>query len=69
MDDPMHYQGTIAIHRETPKGPVQELCTAARFYAVSITRLLQLMPEFGFQNCRRMDEMIYQPILAGRRDC
>jgi SAM-dependent methyltransferase len=66
-DDPMHYQGTIVIDRETPKGLVQELCTAGRFYAVSTDRLLELMCEAGFQNCRRIDETIYQPILTGRR--
>jgi SAM-dependent methyltransferase len=66
-DDPMHYQGTIVIDRETPNGLVQELCTASRFYAVSTTRLLELMCEIGFRDCRRIDETIYQPILTGRR--
>jgi SAM-dependent methyltransferase len=67
-DDPMHYQGTIIIDKETPSGLTRELCTASRFYAVSIGRLLDLMRESGFQDCHRIDEMIYQPILTGRRD-
>jgi SAM-dependent methyltransferase len=66
-DDPMHYQGTIIIDRETPNGLTRELCTASRFYAVSIGRLLELMRESSLQDCRRIDETMYQPILIGRR--
>ena len=65
--DPMHYQGTIMIDRETPDGLTRELCTASRFYAISTEQLLELMREAGFQDCRRIDETIYQPILTGRR--
>ena len=67
-DDPMHYQGMIIINKETPSGLTQELCTSSRFYAVSIGRLLELMHESGFKDCRRIDETIYQPILTGKRD-
>ena len=66
--DSMHYQGTIIIDRETSNGLARELCTASRFYAVSTQRLLDLMRESGFQDCRRIDETIYQPVLTGRRD-
>ena len=66
-EDPMHYQGTIIIEKETPNGFVRALCTASRFYAVSTERLLELMHAAGFRACRRIDETIYQPILAARR--
>jgi SAM-dependent methyltransferase len=66
-DDPMHYQATIIIDKETPNGLMRELCTASRFYAISTERLLELMREAGFQDCRRIDETIYQPILIGRK--
>jgi hypothetical protein len=62
----MHYQGTIIIEKETPNGSVRALCTASRFYAVSTERLLELMHAAGFRPCRRIDETIYQPILAAR---
>jgi SAM-dependent methyltransferase len=65
-DDSMHYQGTIIIEKETHNGPIRVLWTASRFYAVSAERLLELMHAAGFQACRRIDETIYQPILAGR---
>jgi SAM-dependent methyltransferase len=66
-DDPMHYQATIIIDKETPNGLMRVLCTTSRFYALSTERLLELMVEAGFQDCRRIDETIYQPILIGRR--
>jgi len=65
--DPTHYRATFIIDRETPDGTVRELCIRSQFYAVSTERLLQLMRESGFQGCRRIDQTIYQPILAGRR--
>jgi SAM-dependent methyltransferase len=66
-DDPMHYQSTFIVDRETSEGVRRELCTVSRFYAVSTERLLELMREAGFQQCRRLDETIYQPILTGRK--
>jgi len=66
-DDPMHYQATFIIDKETASGVTRELCTVSRFYAVSTGRLLELMCEAGFQDCRRIDETIYQPVLTGRR--
>lgn len=66
-DDPMHYQATFIIDRETPNGSARELCAVSRFYAISTGQLLELMHEAGFLDCRRIDETIYQPILTGRR--
>jgi hypothetical protein len=63
----MHYRATFIVYRETPNGTVRELCSGTQFYAVSTERLLELMREAGFQDCRRIDDTIYQPILTGRR--
>jgi SAM-dependent methyltransferase len=64
---PMHYRATFIIERETPNGLARELSSTSQFYAVSTARLLDLMREAGFKDCRRIDEMIYQPILIGKR--
>ena len=40
--------------------------TVTRYFAVSMARLLALMGEAGFTSCRRLDEIIYQPVLIGR---
>jgi hypothetical protein len=61
----MHYEATIIIDRETPNGLTRDLCVASRFYARSTDGLLELMRAAGFQDCRRIDETIYQPILTG----
>jgi SAM-dependent methyltransferase len=66
-DDPMHYQATFTVDRETSDGPARDVCTVSRFYAVSTGRLLELMRDAGFQDSRLIDETIYQPILTGRR--
>ena len=63
----MHYHATLIIDKETPNGFTQVLCIVSRFYAVSTDQLLVLMREVGFQDARRIDETIYQPILAGRK--
>jgi hypothetical protein len=55
------------MDKETASGLTRELRTVSRFYAVSIARLLELMSQAGFQDCRRIDEIIYQPILQGER--
>lgn len=39
----------------------------SRYYAVTIERLLALMREAGFVETRRMDDVLFQPVLIGRR--
>ena len=41
--------------------------TRSRYYAVSTSRLCELMEEAGFQNVRRIDGVFYQPVLVGTR--
>jgi len=45
---------------------VTVLEAVTRYFAVSIARLLALMREAGFTDCRRLDEIMYQPVLVGR---
>jgi SAM-dependent methyltransferase len=66
-NDPMHYQSTLTVDRETPNSPARVVSTVSRFYAISTGRLLELMRESGFRECRRIDEAIYQPVLLGRK--
>ena len=39
----------------------------SRYYAVSTSRLCELMKEAGFQKVRRIDDVFYQPVLVGTR--
>lgn len=65
-DDPMHYDVTFVIERDSPGGPTTVLRTTTRYYAVSVARLVALMDQAGFVDCRRVDGLIYQPVLVGR---
>lgn len=38
-----------------------------RYYAVSIQRLMQLMSTAGFVDIQRRDDVLFQPVLLGRR--
>jgi SAM-dependent methyltransferase len=66
-DDSLHYRATFIIDKETANGPATELSVVSQFYAVSNNRLLELMREAGFTDCRRIDGTIYQAILVGRK--
>jgi SAM-dependent methyltransferase len=63
---PHHYQIEFIIEQDNPAGPITVLRTGTRYYAVSVARLLELMAEAGFRDCRRLDGAIYQPVLIGR---
>ena len=39
----------------------------SRYYAISTTKLCDLMREVGFHNVRRIDEAFFQPVLVGTR--
>ncbi len=61
-----HYQLKFIVEKVDPAGPTTLLQTLTRYYAVSIGRLLGIMQEAGFTDCRRLDTIIYQPVLIGR---
>ena len=61
-----HYRVAFIIDSDGPGGPRTLLHTVTRYYAVSVTRLLELMARAGFQSCRRLDAAMYQPVLTGR---
>ena len=64
---PMHYQATFIIDKETSTGLASEFSSTSEFYAVSTSRLLELMGDAGFEHCNRIDEIMYQPILTGMK--
>jgi SAM-dependent methyltransferase len=66
-DDPMHYRIALVIERQGGSGPGGEVRITTRYYAAPVARLLELMSEAGFVDCRRLDGAFYQPVLVGRR--
>ena len=61
-----HYRVTLVVEKDAPGGPEPVVRTVARYYAISVARLLELMAAAGFTSCRRLDDALYQPILMGR---
>jgi SAM-dependent methyltransferase len=61
-----HYRVAFIVEKEAPNGHTTLLRTVTRYYALPIPRLLELMAGAGFADCRRLDDIIYQPIVIGR---
>ena len=64
--DDAHYELTLHMVVESAPQP-QLLSFVTQYYAVSVSRLLELLSEAGFVACRRLDESVYQPIVVAKR--
>src|ERR1700683_1261327 len=53
------------IAEDLSNSEVETHVMRSRYYAISITRLLELMRYAGFKNVRRIDNAFYQPVLVG----
>lgn len=60
---------TLTMYLVEDSGGPQPTTHAVRseYHAIGIDRLLELMQEAGFSDCRRIDEVFFQPLLVGRR--
>jgi SAM-dependent methyltransferase len=65
-DGTTHHEIAFVVEQDRAGGPSTVLRTVTRYYAVSVSRLLELMARAGFVERRRLDETTYQPILIGR---
>jgi len=64
--DPSHYRTTFLVE-EFREGGWEKVCeTHSTYYAISITRLLELMEAAGFVSCGQSDSSFFQPVLTGR---
>jgi hypothetical protein len=48
-------------------GTCETRVLVTRYYAVTIERLMQLMSAAGFVDVQRRDDVLFQPVLVGRR--
>jgi SAM-dependent methyltransferase len=55
------------VEEDLSSSKVKTHVMRSRYYAISITRLLELMKQAGFKNVRRLDRVFYQPVLVGTR--
>jgi glycine/sarcosine N-methyltransferase len=61
------YDLRMYLTTEAGDGTCHTEVLCSRYYAVTIDRLLSLMQEAGFVETRRMDDVLFQPVLIGRR--
>jgi SAM-dependent methyltransferase len=61
------YDLRIYLTLERPDGSCATEVLRSRYYAVTIDRLLDLMQEAGFVATQRMDGVLFQPVLIGKR--
>lgn len=64
--DSDHYEMAFYLIVDDPTAP-RVMRTTARYYAVEIPLLLDLLTRAGFADCQRLDNVFYQPVLVGRR--
>ena len=62
-----HYDLRVYLTSESPDGTCETQVLRSRYYAVTIDRLLALLAEAGFVDTRRRDDVLFQPVLVGRR--
>jgi SAM-dependent methyltransferase len=61
------YDVRMYLTREAADGACSTQVMKARYYAVTIDRLLALMAQAGFTDLERLDDVLFQPVLVGRR--
>jgi SAM-dependent methyltransferase len=61
------YDLRMYLTSESPQGICETRVLKGRYYAVTIQRLMQLLSEAGFGEVQRRDDVIFQPVLFGRR--
>jgi SAM-dependent methyltransferase len=61
------YDLRMYLTQESPGGACSTRVFVTRYYAVTIDRLLELMARAGFVSLERLDDVLFQPIILGRK--
>lgn len=63
-----HYDLSFyVIEDDLATGQAHTHVMRSRYYAISTTRLCELMRDAGFENVRRLDGVFFQPVLVGTK--
>jgi hypothetical protein len=60
------YDLRMYLTEESPAGECKTQVFQGRYYAITIARLTELMRLAGFTAIERLDDVLFQPVLAGR---
>jgi len=61
------YDLRLYLTSESSAGACETRVLQSRYYAVSIAKLLSLMTAAGFLDVERRDDVLFQPLVLGRR--
>jgi SAM-dependent methyltransferase len=61
------YEMTMYVVKDDRSGECRTQVMRAKYYAVGTTRLLALLEEAGFEEVKRVDGALFQPVLVGTR--
>lgn len=61
------YDLRIYLTSESPTGSCETRVLRSRYYAVTIERLMTLLMQAGFVEVERRDDVLFQPVILGRR--
>ena len=62
-----HYDLRMYLTQEGPDGACRTRVLVTRYYAVTIERLMELMADAGFVSLERHDDVLFQPVILGRK--
>lgn len=63
-----HYDlAFFVVEDDLASGQAQTHVMRSRYYAISTTRLCELMAQAGFENVQRLDGVFFQPVLVGTK--
>jgi SAM-dependent methyltransferase len=65
--DADQYDLRMYLTSESPEGVCATQVLRSRYYAVTVERLLVLLEQAGFVDRRRLDDVLFQPVLLARR--
>lgn len=64
---PPLYETSMYVVEDRGNADVQTRVMRATYYALPVSRLVELMRDAGFADVRRLDGAFYQPLVLGRR--
>jgi hypothetical protein len=64
--DSMHYAVTFVVEEVIASAAVERVRATSEYYAVGIPKLIELMRAAGFNAIRRLDDVIYQPLIVAQ---
>jgi len=63
----MYEVGMYFVREESDDAPAKVICGRSRYYAITVEHLFELLREVGFQDVQRLDGVVHNVLLAGKK--